>query len=88
MRIQNDIIYGHVRESVIQYNTIQYKILLATKHSAMLMANKVFKWNFFLSKRSNVHTHSAPPAKRFQKIVEPALTQRHSDALTSVVRSS
>ena len=35
-----------------------------------------------------MHTHSAPPAKRFQKIVEPALTQRHSDALTSVVRSS
>ena len=35
-----------------------------------------------------MHTHSAPPAKRFQKIVEPALTQRHSDVLTSVVRSS
>ena len=27
----------------IQYNAIQYKISLATKHSAMLIANKVFK---------------------------------------------
>ena len=31
----------------IQYNTIQN--LLATKHSVMFMANKVFKWEVFLS---------------------------------------
>ena len=30
-----------------------------------------------------MHTHTAPSATRLQKIVEPAITQRHSDALTS-----
>ena len=42
----------------IQYNT---KFYMATKHSAMLMANKVIKWKV-LTKRSNVHTHTAPSA--------------------------
>ena len=36
----------------MQYNTIH--ILLATKHSAMLMANKVIKWK--------VLSHTAPSA--------------------------
>ena len=35
-----------------------------------------------------MHSHSAPSATRLQKIVEPELAQRHSDALTSVVRFS
>ena len=74
--------------NTIQYNTIQYKILLATKHSAMLMAKRVIKWKVFLSKRSNVHSHTAPSATRLQNTVVPALTQRNCDALTSVVRSS
>ena len=30
--------------------TIKYKVLLATKHSAMLMANKVIKWKVFSPK--------------------------------------
>ena len=36
---------------IIQYNTIQYKILLATKHSAMLMANKVYNDNTIVQSR-------------------------------------
>ena len=55
---------------------IQYKILLATKHSVILMANKVIKWTGFLSKRRNVHSHTAQSMTRLQKIVEPRLTQR------------
>ena len=35
-----------------------------------------------------MHTHTAPSATRLQKIVEQALTQRHSDALTSVCTDS
>ena len=35
-----------------------------------------------------MHTHSAPSATRFKKIVEPLLTQRYSDAMTAVGRSS
>ena len=39
-------------------HTIQYKMLLATKQSVMLMANKVIKWKCFISKRSNVNSHT------------------------------
>ena len=35
-----------------------------------------------------MHSHTAPSAARFQKIVKPKLTQRHSDALSSVALSS
>ena len=35
-----------------------------------------------------MHSHPAPSAPRLQKIVETKLTQLHSDALTSVARSS
>ena len=35
-----------------------------------------------------MHSHTASSATRLQKIVEPELTQRHSDAFTSVARSS
>ena len=34
-----------------------------------------------------MHSHTAPSVTRLQKIVEPKLTQRHSDALTSVAHS-
>ena len=56
---------------------------MATKRSAMLMANEVIKWKVFLSKKSNVHSSTT----RLQKIVEPKLTQRHSDVLMSVAHS-
>ena len=41
-----------------------------TKHSVIRM--RIIKWKVFLSKRSYVHSHIAPSATRFQKIVEPA----------------
>ena len=61
----------HRRIMVILLYTTQYKILLATKHSFMPMANRATKWKnlqgdilclFSLSKRGNVHSQTAPSA--------------------------
>ena len=58
-------------------NTIQIFIGNST-YCHMLMANKVLKWKVFLSKRSNVHTHSLLSWKRFQKIKKKNLMTKGS----------
>ena len=55
------------------YNRIQYKLILATKHSNILMSNKVNNWivfcKDFFSIGERLHSHTAPSAARLQQIV-------------------